>query len=304
MSCLRASSLVRSTRTASASAAAAALLRPAPARPRSPPPCRFSTRARLSRTSCSTSASASASDCRCTSAAACAWTSSQYASRTSASVLTMVSSRSMSAIPRSMRENDQLRPLVVGPEAPQQPLRVREARGRGEARVEVREGVGRFQTVAVPGCIVPTATPPHPPADTDVVAGLVGDDGCTAEPAAVEQRAARLGRLVQAEAGRSQRQKRRAGRTDLHVPHEWTDALDGDLPVAFEGPLNCVGEREIEPPYRPRVLSGPKRDLGDCTAAVSNGCACVARAAVSIAPATTSPTTKKAGTELGNMSLR
>ena len=200
--------------------------------------------------------------------------------------------------------NDQLRPLVVGPEAPQQRLRVREARGRGEARVEVREGVGRFQTVAVPGCIVPTATPPHPPADTDVVAALVGDDGCTAEPAAVEQRAARLGRLVQAEAGRSQRQKRRAGRTDLHVPHEWTDALDGDLPVAFEGPLNCVGEREIEPPYRPRVLSGPKRDPGDCTAAVSNGCACVARAAVSIAPATTSPTTKKAGTELGNMSLR
>ena len=30
--------------------------------------------------------------------------------------------------------NNQLRPLVVGPEAPQQRLRVREARSRGEAR--------------------------------------------------------------------------------------------------------------------------------------------------------------------------
>ena len=162
--------------------------------------------------------------------------------------------------------NDQLRPLVVGPEAPQQRLRVREARGRGEARVEVREGVGRFQTAAVPGHIVSTAAPPHPLADADVVAALVGDDGCAAEPSTVEQRTARQGRPVEAEARRSQGQERRVGSGDLHVPHERTDALDGDLPVAFEGPLNCVGEREIEPPYRPRVLYGPQRSFGDRTA--------------------------------------
>ena len=85
-------------------------------------------------------------------------------------------------------------------------------------------------------------------------------------PPAVEQRAARQRCLVEAEAGRSQGQKRRAGSGDLRVAHQRTDPLDGDLPVALEGPLDCVGKREIELPHRPSVLSGPKRSLGDRSA--------------------------------------
>ena len=83
--------------------------------------------------------------------------------------------------------DDQLRPCTVGSKAPQQRLRVGEARGGGEARVEVAKRVGRLQAVAVPGQLEAPAAPPHPLAYADVVAALVGDDGCATEPAAVEE---------------------------------------------------------------------------------------------------------------------
>ena len=60
-------------------------------------------------------------------------------------------------------------------------------------------------------------------------------------------------------------QERRVGSGDLRVPHEWIDALDRDLAVAFEGSLDRAREREIEPPCRPSVVSNPTRNFGDCT---------------------------------------
>ena len=142
--------------------------------------------------------------------------------------------------------DDQLRAPRIGPEAAQQRLRVLQRHVRAEARVEGREDVGRLPPRAVPGDVVPAAAPLDLLSDPEVVAAPVVDDGLAAKPAAVEYRAVGKGGLVEEEAGRGERQERRAGGGDHHVLHERVGALDGDVEVAFESALDRIVEREVE----------------------------------------------------------